>query len=334
MTFNNGSPQNFSDWIDDGFIIIPCKNKVPVVKWKDENFKSTKDQWAKLYKGCNIGLKLVGLTDIDIDNHFVKKFIEKYLKSCGSIYGRETNPRSHYLFLGELNSKKFCLPDELSEYFKGFPHGSTILEIRSGKGHQSIVPNSIIDKDFVAWDRFAKINSYEGDLESDIGKIALSSALSILYPLEGKRDDYCTAIAGVLAKHTDWNEDAINEFVYNLAVLSGSRNPERYMSKGTNAKKSTGNKFGMPTIAEKVGCSVKTISELFSWVGVKDSGSLFKELRVYKTEPKYWQIKYKDQWITVMHTSELSAYSKISNLIMENCYELAPAITPKEWRAI
>jgi len=106
------------------------------------------------------------------------------------------------------------------------------------------------------------------------------------------------------------------------------------MSKGTNAKNSKGNKLGMPTIAEIVGCSVQTIAKLFSWIGVADSGSCFTALKCYTTDPKYWQLKYKDTWITIMDSSILLSYSKISILILENCYEVAPVITPKGWKEI
>ena len=226
------------------------------------------------------------------------------------------------------------LPNELKEYCKDFPHGSTLLEIRSGNGHQSIVPSSIIEGEEVVWDLFAKINSYDGDLEVDISKIALSTALSILYPLKGNHDSYCTAIAGVLSKHTEWNETDINVFVHNLAVCSGDKDSDERMSKGTNAKNDKTKNLGLPTIAKIVGCNVKTIAEIFSWVGVKDSGSCFTALKCYTTEPKYWQLEYKGTWITVMESSMLLSYTKMSILILENCYEVAPVVTPKEWKEI
>lgn len=333
MTFNNGSPTIPLDYLEQGHDITPCKNKVPIVSnWQQR--KIGKDEWKKLYTMCNIGLKLGGKTDIDIDNNVVKKFITKYLKSCGAIYGRKSNPRSHYLFLGELKSKIYSMPQELKKYCKEFPHGVTLLEIRSGNGHQSIAPGSSIAGEDVVWNSFANINTYDGDLEADIGKIALSSALQILYPSEGKRDEYCTAIAGVLAKHTEWTETSINGFVYNVAVCSDDQEAEKRMAKGTNAKNPASKNFGMPKISEIVGCTTKTIADLFSWVGVTGSGTSFTGLRGYTTEPKYWQLEYKGKWITVMDSSILLSYTKISILILENCYEVAPVISPNAWKEI
>jgi hypothetical protein len=103
------------------------------------------------------------------------------------------------------------------------------------------------------------------------------------------------------------------------------------MSKGSTAKEKT---YGMPKLAEIVGSNVKSISELFSWIGIADSGSCFTGLKCYTTEPKYWQIEYKGRWITVMDSSMLLSYAKMSILILENCYEVAPVISPKDWKAI
>jgi len=333
MTFNNGSPESPFSWINQGYDITPCKDKRPIVtNWQNKTIKF--DQWEDNYMTFQIGLKLNGLVDFDIDNHFVGRFVKRYLKSSGASYGRKGNPESHYLFLDELKPKKFMLPKELESYYKDFPHGACLCEIRSGNNFQSIVPGSKINNEQVEWNNFAGIKSYPGDLESDISKIALSGALSIIYAPQGNHDNYCTAIAGVLSKHTNWDENEINEFVHNLALLSGDKNHHKKMSKGTNAKNSTGNKLGMPTIAEIVGCNVKTISDLFSWIGIKDSGSCFTGLKCYTTEPKYWQIEYKGRWITVMDSGILLSYTKMSILILENCFEVAPVISPKDWKAI
>ena len=333
MTFNNGEPKKPQDYINLGWDITPCKNKKPFIKgWSEKTI--TLKEWESTYRSYNIGGKLNNKIDVDIDNHFVKRFIEKYLKSCGAIYGRMSNPRSHYLFSGELESKVYAMPNELSNHCKEFKHGNTLLEIRSGAGHQSILPGSIVEGEDVVWDKYAQINDYDGDLEADIAKIALSTALSILYPNKGNRDNYCTAVAGVLANHTDWDENEINFFINILAMLSGDENAHKKMSKGTNAKNPKTKNLGMPKLAEIVGCSVKAIAEVFSWIGVKDSGSSFTGLRCYMIEPKYWQLQYKGKWITFYDTSMLLSYTKIKILILEHCLEEPPEMTPQQWKQV
>ena len=141
---------------------------------------------------------------------------------------------------------------------------------------------------------FARGNSV-GDIERDVGKIALSTALAILYPPKGNRDNYCTAIAGVLKNHTEWSANEINQFVYNIASLSGKdENAGGKMAKGTNAYNDKTRNFGLPKLAEILNCSVGAVAKLFEWVGIKDSASQFTDLRVYKTEPKYWVFKFRD----------------------------------------
>ena len=98
-------------------------------------------------------------------------------------------------------------------------------------------------------------------------------------------------------------------------MLSGDENHIGKMSKGTNAKNTKTKNLGMPSLAEIVACSVQAIAEIFSWVGVKDGGSCFMGLRCYMIEPKYWQLQYKDRWLTFYDTSMLLSYTKIKILV-------------------
>jgi len=216
-----------------------------------------------------MGLRLDQDIDFDIDNELAKRFIEKYASSSSAISGRPTNPSSHYWWKGVLDFKKFALPQELKKYYEKFPHGATLCEIRNGSNHYTIVPKSRHSKndEDVVWEKYESIKEYPGDLNTDLRKVALSTALCILYASQGQRDDYCTAIAGVLLKNTKWSEEEINEFVYNLALESDDNEAEDRSQKGTSGKKAQRN-FGVPKLAEIIGCTTKTVSELFSWVGI------------------------------------------------------------------
>ena len=92
--FKNNAPTSPQEYIDQGFDITPCREKKAYTKdWQKKKLT------AKDFKpNDNIGLKLKGITDFDIDNPIAQKFIKKYLKSCGAIFGRKHNPESHYLF--------------------------------------------------------------------------------------------------------------------------------------------------------------------------------------------------------------------------------------------
>ena len=100
----------------------------------------------------------------------------------------------------------------------------------------------------------------------------MSTALCITYASAGQRDAYCTAIAGVLLKHTDWIESEIDNFVFEIASASNDDEASKRSKKGTTSKKTQRN-YGMPKLAEIIGCSTKTIATLFSWIGVKEATS-------------------------------------------------------------
>ena len=270
--FNNEeAPVNYEDWIDLGKVIIPCLKGIPIVKdWSNPDFKITKEEWKQKYSKCEIALRLDQDVDFDIDNELTKRFIGTYIKNSGSIFGRDSNPSSHYIWKGKLEFKQFILPSELKNYCKNSNHGTTLCEIRTNIKHYTIVPESQHSKanENVRWENYVGLNEYPGNLNSDIRKVALSTALCILYAPQGQRDNYCTAIAGVLIKHTNWDEEEINNFVVNIAREANDDEAEDRAEKGTSGKKANRN-LGLPKLAEIIGCSPRAVAELFSWVGVE-----------------------------------------------------------------
>jgi hypothetical protein len=265
-------PVTCDHWIDMDRVIIPCDTKQSVVeKWSNPDFKITKEEWKIEHINKQIGLRLDQDIDFDIDNPVVKRFVDDHIKSCGAIFGRRNNPSSHYLWSGKLDYKKFSLPKELENYYKDYGHGATLCEIRHGSNKYTLVPETKYHKtnEIVEWVKYEGINEYPGNLKVDLGKIALAAALCITYAGTGQRDDYCTAIAGVLLKHTEWSVEYIDDFIYKIAVAAKDEECDKRKGKGTSHKKAN-RKFGIPKLAEIVGCSNKTISDLFSWVGVDD----------------------------------------------------------------
>ena len=270
----NKIPITYEDWLDLGHVIIPTDQKKARVSWKKEDFSLTKEEWKTNYKHCEIALRLDQDIDLDVDNDLAKRFIPSYLKACDAVSGRKGNPVSHYWWAGKAEFKQFVLPKDLEKYFKDFPHGATICEIRHESKSYTIVPESKHSKaqELVKWERYNGITEYAGDLVNDIGKIALSTALCITYASAGQRDAYCTAVAGVLLKHTDWIEKDIDKFVYEIASASNDDEADKRSKKGTTSKKTQRN-YGMPKLAEIIGCSPKTIATLFSWIGIKEATS-------------------------------------------------------------
>ena len=112
------------------------------------------------------------------------------------------------------------------------------------------------------WEKFEEIREYQGNLLMDVGKIALSAALTIIYPTTGSRDEYCTAIAGILIKNSDWTDKEIDEFVSRIAEAANDDVEER-SNKGSTTRK-TDRKFGVNKIHELTGYSHRNIQGLFN----------------------------------------------------------------------
>ena len=267
-------PTLYDEWLDLGYTIIPCKGGLPEKEakgWSHPDFSIKKEEWKNTHPDCEIAVRLDNLVDLDIDNSIAKRFVDKYIITCGAISGRPSNSKSHYWWKGQLKKEAFTLPKDLIKYYEKAPHGATLCEIRSGSNFYTIVPGSLHSKnhEYVRWEHYDGIKEYSGDLNKDLRKIALSTALCILYAPKGSRDEYCTAIAGVLVKQTKWKNDEINDFIYNIAIAANDDEAENRKSKGTTGREANRN-FGMPKLAEILECSVKTIAHLFSWVGAED----------------------------------------------------------------
>ena len=142
------------EYLNKKLPIIPCEGKMPIVKaWQDKEF-----QLEDFKPGNNIGLKMKKYFDIDIDNPACKKFLPYYMETPSAIYGRKSNPGSHWLYKGEAEFKQFILPDAFKDIFQEFPHGATLIEIRAGNQRQSILPGSVIKNEEVQWERFEGIS--------------------------------------------------------------------------------------------------------------------------------------------------------------------------------
>tara|TARA_R110002020_G_scaffold2109_1_gene9588 strand:+ start:312 stop:1766 length:1455 start_codon:yes stop_codon:yes gene_type:complete len=270
----NKEPIDYIDWLDLGRVIIPCLKGKPKAKgYTEENFKIEKDIWKRDYETAEIALRLDHDVDLDIDNDFVKKFVSYYVKDCGAIFGRDGNPTSHYLWSNKnkIPFKQFKLPDEFEKDYKAFPHGAMVCELRTEKKRYTIVPGSLHSKSKtnVRWEKFEEIREYQGNLLIDVGKAALSAALTIIYPSAGSRDEYCTAIAGVLVKNSDWTDQQIDDFISRIAETADDDVKER-SKKGTTTRK-TDKKFGVNKLHELTGYSHRNIQGLFNWIGIFES---------------------------------------------------------------
>ena len=253
------------EYLSNNKPIIPCNGKIPIIKeWEKKTFNLN-----DFKPDNNIGLKLSEDIDVDIDSQKALPFINKFMQPCSATYGRGNKPISHLLFKGKAKYKKFFLHKDLEKYFKHLPHGATIIECRSGSDKQSIVPGSVIDGEEVQWQVYEGISPYPGNIFEDVSKVAFATALSILYPETGNRDDYTYSIACILAKHTEWKDYEIDDFIEHLSTTC---NDDIRKNKGTHAYKQMingGKMKGFNTLREIVGLdSADSLYSIFEWVGV------------------------------------------------------------------
>ena len=267
----NSGPTTYEDWYSLGYILIPCDGSRPVVSWRDENFNITKEEWKSKYLDRSLGLRLDTLIDFDVDHPRAKAFAEKWLGGCDAVFGRDHNPTSHYMWKGKLPNQKFEMPSDLEKYVQFADHGSCLTEIRNGSGQFTIVPGSIHSKnpEPVRWERYNGFTEYAGDLNKILRKITLATALSLLYAVKGQRDEYCTAIAGILIKNTDWDDKEINDFIYQIALVSHDDEAENRQNKGSSTRNSK-RQFGMPKMAEILECKKQSVARIFGWIGAED----------------------------------------------------------------
>jgi len=344
--FSDGAPRTIKEWHDMGYMMIPCSPEgVPLVKgWAKDNYDSkistVKEEYFLKRNIPGVwGLRLKDVVDFDIDNPMMQKFIAGRIV-CGAKFGRKSNPLSHLLFEGTTKNEEVIVPAAFDKYFKHFPHGRRLLDIRSGQDHFTYVPCGLRPhkkngaSEVLDWLNFTGFMKYDTRTNGIMKEICLQTALSVMFPATGQRDNYISAIAGILAKHTDWSDEKINTFCFDLAFKSGSDNPSRYASKGTDARKPDNKHFGIPKLAEVLEVTPADVSKLFGWVGVKDASSMFSDLVVFNTDPKQWRLKFKDHWIDIWDTSILLSYNKVKVLILETCMEEPPEVLPKDWKVI
>src|SRR5215471_20182131 len=147
---------NHRYYITRGWRIIPVPpgEKKPIIPgWPD--LRIGENDLSNYFESeSNIGLLLGevsgGLIDVDLDCEEALRLARIYLPNTELVHGRPSKPDSHWYYNVEtpLDYKKFTDPDPLDGKH------STIVEIRTGPGQQTIIPPSIHPSgEKLAWSR-------------------------------------------------------------------------------------------------------------------------------------------------------------------------------------
>ncbi len=246
---------------------VPFRSKNPgFIGW--QKFRVTEDELPKHFneRQQNIGV-LLGevsgdLVDVDLDCAEAGALAPQFLPSTGAIFGRQTRPSSHWLYVAQISSKVT---------FTDPATGKRLVEILTN-GQQSIFPGST-HKDtgeLVQW--------YEEREPAPVSATALVQAanclaaatlLSLHWPQEGSRQDAALALAGGLLR-AGWSEDKAAHFIEAICCTSQdeeTRARVRTVIDSATKLKQGAHITGWPTLAKLI--DKRIVERACEWLSIK-----------------------------------------------------------------
>lgn len=245
---------------------VPFRSKSPGFEgW--QNFTITEAALPRHFGGTqlNIGV-LLGkasgdLADVDLDCTEAVMLAPHFLPATGAIFGRQTRPRSHWLYVSPIPSKATFI-DPIS--------GKRLVEILTN-GQQAIFPGSA-HKDtgeVVRWyEEGEPARVSEADLLQPAKHLAAATLLALHWPEEGSRQDAALALAGGLLR-AGWPEGEATRFIEAVCCAAGDEETRsrvgtvcytlRKLEAGEHAT-------GWPTLANIV--DTRIVSRVCEWLGV------------------------------------------------------------------
>lgn len=241
---------------------IPYKSKRPVEQdWPNQEY-SLDDVDTAFSKKSNLGINLGfgNIVDIDCDSQNTIKLAMNLLPNTPMKMGRRSAGITHYFYrVTDIDYSKFIDPET----------NKCLIEIRSGKGKQTIVSPSIHPSGeeilWVAKSTFIPAKISAEKLIKAVKQIAAASLLLEAYK-PGTRQELIMSMAGWLAK-SGWKQEEATEFL--ICMMKAADDDEVGMR--TNAIQKTYEKYqsgsiirGFTGIAELVG--QKRISKIALWL--------------------------------------------------------------------
>ena len=191
------------------------------------------------------------IVDIDLDCMEAIKLAPFFLPETSMKYGRESNPRSHWLYevidLTKKHTRKFFSFEDAKI------KKETLVEIRA-HDHYSMCSGKYPEEEHVKWSEFSSIKETTYDaLHKAVAMLAVASILLRNYP-SGDRNKYIWEVAGTLWHHKVDEDDALKiiEVVCNAA---GDEEVKGRLAKAKHVyKKDTPQKeiVGLPTLVKSL----------------------------------------------------------------------------------
>jgi hypothetical protein len=245
---------------------VPFRSKNPGFEgW--QNFTVTEATLPKYFSGTqqNIGV-LLGkasgdLADVDLDCAEAVALAKDFLPATGAIFGRQTRPRSHGLYVAPIPSKATFI-DPVS--------GKRLIEILTN-GQQAIFPGSA-HKDTgepVRWYEDGEPACVsESELLLAVKRHAAATLLALHWPQEGSRQDAALALGGGLLR-AGWPENETARFIEAVCDAAGDEETrERVKSVCYTLRKleAGGHATGWPTLADIV--DKRIIGRVCEWLDI------------------------------------------------------------------
>jgi len=278
---------------------IPFRSKNPGFNgW--QNFTVTEADLPQHFNGQqqNIGV-LLGkrsgdLADVDLDCDIAVKLAPYFLPATGAIFGRQTRPRSHWLYIAGIPSKA-TFTDSVT--------GKRLVEILTN-GQQSIFPGST-HKDtgeLVEWHEEgdpAHVSATELDQAAKC--LAAATLLTLHWPKEGSRQDAALALAGGLLR-AGWTEDKTARFIEALCATAGDEETrERIKTVCHTLRKleDGANVTGWPTLARII--DERVVSRVREWLDLRDDVTNGQETNKEQDGDVTAQIAWPELQPTALH---------------------------------
>ena len=240
-------------------IPVPFKSKKPNTPgWQHSQLRE--EDLEKAFSGkTNIGVilgpKSSGLTDVDLDCPEAVALAPHFLERTGAIFGRSSNPNSHWLYqtsLAQAGSKSVIqYRDPMRPKEDGM-----LVEIRVGgeTSAQTVFPGSVHETgEPIEWSGRGEPAKVEnGKLTADVSMLASACLLARYWPGEGSRHDAALTLGGFLSR-AGYQPAQIRYFVEAITRAAGDpdhRDRKRAAEDAANAHRQGKHAYGLRTLKE------------------------------------------------------------------------------------
>lgn len=246
---------------------VPFRSKNPGFNgW--QKFRVTECDLSRYFneRQQNVGVLLGAvsgdLVDVDLDCAEAVALAPQFLPTNGAVFGRNSRPRSHWLYVAKIASK-VTFTDPVT--------GKRLVEILTN-GQQSIFPGST-HKDtgeLVQWYEEQEPSPFSATaLVHAANCLAAATLFALHWPQEGSRQEAALALAGGLLR-AGWLEDKAAHFIEAICCTAQdeeTRTRVRTVIDSAAKLKQGARLTGWPTLAKII--DKRIIDRVCEWLSVK-----------------------------------------------------------------